>query len=179
MQRGWVAFAGNEDCARKTAARLLDPAPVSTPFRRLNDDDRRLCPHHYAATRLPLHQASPLPGWCYVSEEWYAREIEYAVSQGLAMRGARRADPEPRRLLLIELLASRLIVVRDEKARCACIRRSAGIAEQCSRRSRALSRFRLPVSQLDVFALPANCEHAGLAAADGRRRGVLAGRLQR
>ena len=30
----------------------------------------------YAATRLPLHQASPLPGWCYTSPEWYRREVE-------------------------------------------------------------------------------------------------------
>ena len=30
----------------------------------------------YAATRLPLHQASPLPGWCYTSPEWDRREVE-------------------------------------------------------------------------------------------------------
>src|SRR5258708_39265316 len=30
----------------------------------------------YVASRRPLAQASPLPGWCYVSPEWHAREIE-------------------------------------------------------------------------------------------------------
>jgi len=30
----------------------------------------------YAATRRPLAHASPLPGWCYYSPEWYARELE-------------------------------------------------------------------------------------------------------
>src|SRR6185369_2672411 len=33
-------------------------------------------PENYVASRKPLAQASPLPGWCYVSPEWHAREME-------------------------------------------------------------------------------------------------------
>src|SRR3954464_14677297 len=31
---------------------------------------------NYAASRRPLEQASPLPGSCYVSPAWHAREME-------------------------------------------------------------------------------------------------------
>lgn len=38
--------------------------------------DRMFSPEQYGPTRRPLGQASTLPGWCYVSPEWYAREVE-------------------------------------------------------------------------------------------------------
>jgi len=83
-------------------------------------------PHHYAATRLPLHRASPLPGWCYVSDEWYAR--------------VGRADriPDPGDFFSIELLRHPLIVVRDDKGQvrvhsALCRHRGAVIAEGAGR----------------------------------------------
>ena len=33
-------------------------------------------PQAYAESRKPLEQASPLPAACYVSPEWYERELE-------------------------------------------------------------------------------------------------------
>lgn len=72
-------------------------------------------PQHYAATRLPLHQASPLPGWCYVSEEWYAREIDTLFRKDWLCVGRVERIPNPGDFFSIELLRHPLIVVRDEK----------------------------------------------------------------
>ena len=72
-------------------------------------------PQHYAATRLPLHQASPLPGWCYVSEEWYAREIDTLFRKDWLCVGRAEQIPNPGDFFSIELLRHPLIVVRDDK----------------------------------------------------------------
>jgi choline monooxygenase len=72
-------------------------------------------PHNYAATRLPLHQASPLPGWCYVSEEWYAREMETLFRKDWLCVGRAEQIPKAGDFFSIELLRHPLIVVRDEK----------------------------------------------------------------
>jgi len=72
-------------------------------------------PRHYAATRLPLHQASPLPGWCYVSEEWYAREMETLFATDWLCVGRADQVANPGDFFSIELLRHPLIVVRDEK----------------------------------------------------------------
>ncbi|HLX28366.1 MAG TPA: aromatic ring-hydroxylating dioxygenase subunit alpha [Casimicrobiaceae bacterium] len=71
-------------------------------------------PEHYAATRLPLHRASPLPGWCYVSNEWYAREVDTLFRRDWLCVGRADQIPEPGDYFTIELLRHPLIVVRDE-----------------------------------------------------------------
>ena len=71
---------------------------------------------HYAATRLPLHQASPLPGWWYVSDEWYAREMETLFRKDWLCVGRTEQIPNPGDFFSIELLRHPLIVVRDEKS---------------------------------------------------------------
>ena len=72
-------------------------------------------PHHYLATRLPLHRASPLPGWCYVSDEWYAREVDTLFRKDWLCVGRVEQLPNPGDFFSIELLRHPLIVVRDEK----------------------------------------------------------------
>ncbi|HLI12085.1 MAG TPA: aromatic ring-hydroxylating dioxygenase subunit alpha [Alphaproteobacteria bacterium] len=70
----------------------------------------------YAATRRPLHQARPLPSWCYVSPEWYQAELD-AIFRG--PRGewlcVGRVDqvPEPGTYYTMPLLQQPLIIVRD------------------------------------------------------------------
>jgi phenylpropionate dioxygenase-like ring-hydroxylating dioxygenase large terminal subunit len=72
-------------------------------------------PQHYAATRLPLHQASPLPGWCYVSPEWHEREMDTLFRKDWLCVGRAERIPNPGDFFTIELLRHPLIVVRDEK----------------------------------------------------------------
>ena len=73
-------------------------------------------PNHYAATRLPLHQASTLPGWCYVSDEWYAREVDTLFRRDWLCVGRLDQIAAPGDYFTIELLQHPLIVVRDEKS---------------------------------------------------------------
>jgi choline monooxygenase len=72
----------------------------------------------YVASRRPLAQASPLPGWCYVSPEWHAREIETifrgAHSEWLCV-GRVDQIPNPGDFYTIPLLGQPLIVVRDKE----------------------------------------------------------------
>jgi len=72
----------------------------------------------YVASRRPLGQASPLPGWCYVSPEWHAREIETIFrgehSEWLCV-GRVDQIPNPGDFYTIPLLGQPLIVVRDKE----------------------------------------------------------------
>ena len=74
-------------------------------------------PEKYAASRRPLEQASPLPGWCYVSPEWHAREME-AMFRGPQSEWlcAGRVDqvPNPGDFYTIPVLGNPLIVARDK-----------------------------------------------------------------
>jgi hypothetical protein len=54
----------------------------------------------FAATQLPIKQASALPGFCYTSQEWYERErghtllaIEQQLLEELRFRSIRRRNP--------------------------------------------------------------------------------------
>jgi len=71
-------------------------------------------PQHYAATRLPLHKASPLPGWCYVSPEWHEREMDTLFRKDWLCVGRVEQVPNPGDYFSIELVGHPLIVVRDE-----------------------------------------------------------------
>ena len=74
-------------------------------------------PETYAASRRPLEQASPLPGWCYVSPEWHAREMETMFrgpnSEWLCVG---RVDQVPNSgdFYTIPVLGNPLIVARDK-----------------------------------------------------------------
>lgn len=71
-------------------------------------------PERYTATRRPLHQASPLPGWCYTSPEWYEKEIETIFLKDWLCVGRAEQIPAPGDFFSIELVGKPLIVVRDE-----------------------------------------------------------------
>ena len=74
-------------------------------------------PETYAASRRPLEQASPLPGWCYVSPEWHAREME-AMFRGPQSEWlcVGRVDQVPNAgdFYTIPVLGNPLIVARDK-----------------------------------------------------------------
>ena len=110
-------------------------------------------PEHYAAPRLPLNQASPLPAGATFRRSGTQREIDTLFRKDWLCVGPRRADPESRRLLL------------DRAARPSADRRArrerpgprALGAVPPSRRHRhgrrgPLPGVRVPVPQLDLFA---------------------------
>jgi choline monooxygenase len=72
-------------------------------------------PEHYRATRLPLHKASPLPGWCYTSPEWHQREIETLFRRDWLCVGRAEQVPDKGDFFSIEVIGQPLIVVRDEQ----------------------------------------------------------------
>src|SRR5687768_8127040 len=91
-------------------------------------------PEHYRATRLPLHRASPLPGWCYTSPEWHQREIETLFRRDWLCLGRAEQIPNPGDFFSIEVIGQPLIVVRDEQGQvrvhsAICRHRGAIIAE--------------------------------------------------
>ena len=77
-------------------------------------------PETYAATRRPLGQAAPLPGWCYASAQWHEREIERIFrgphSEWLCV-GRTDQVPKPGDFYTIALAGQPLIVARDHDDR--------------------------------------------------------------
>lgn len=71
-------------------------------------------PEHYVATRRPLHQATPLPGWCYVAPEWYARELDTIFRKEWLCVGRLEQVSNPGDFFSIEIIGQPMIVVRDE-----------------------------------------------------------------
>ena len=69
-------------------------------------------PEHYAASRRPLEQASPLPGWCYAAPEWYERELDAIFRTEWLCVGRVDQVPNPGDFYTIPLLGQPLIVVR-------------------------------------------------------------------
>jgi choline monooxygenase len=76
--------------------------------------DAMFSPETYARTRLPLHQASPLPGWCYTSAEWHQREIDTLFRKDWLCIARAEQVPNSGDFLSIEVIGQPLIVVRDE-----------------------------------------------------------------
>jgi choline monooxygenase len=71
-------------------------------------------PEHYQDTRKPLHQASTLPGWCYVDNEWYEREVEMLFKKNWICVGRVEQVPKAGDYYSIEIVGQPLIVIRDE-----------------------------------------------------------------
>jgi choline monooxygenase len=91
-------------------------------------------PEHFTSVRLPLQQASALPGWCYVSPEWYAREIDGFFRKDWLCIGRVDQIPEPGDYFTIDPIGQPLIAVRDENRQvrvhsAVCRHRGAVIAE--------------------------------------------------
>jgi len=88
----------------------------------------------YATTRLPLHQATPLPGWCYVAPEWYEREVKGLFLKDWLCVGRSEQVANPGDFFYIEVVGQPLLVVRDETRKvrvhsAVCRHRGAIIAE--------------------------------------------------
>jgi choline monooxygenase len=93
---------------------------------------------HYVATRRPLHQASALPAWCYVSPEWYSREIAGLFRRDWVCAGRVEQIPSRGDYFSFEVAGHPLIVVRDDgdqiRAHSAiCRHRGAVITESAGR----------------------------------------------
>jgi len=91
-------------------------------------------PEKYAATRLPLDQASNLPSWCYTSAEWHEREVETIFKTEWLCVGRVDQVPEPGDFYSIELIGRPLVVVRDNQRKvrvhsAICRHRGAVVAE--------------------------------------------------
>jgi len=71
-------------------------------------------PEHYKDTRKPLHEASTLPGWCYVDNEWYEREVEMLFKKNWICVGRVEQVPKSGDYYSIEIVGQPLIVIRDE-----------------------------------------------------------------
>ncbi|MBM3357386.1 MAG: aromatic ring-hydroxylating dioxygenase subunit alpha [Betaproteobacteria bacterium] len=71
----------------------------------------------YAASRRPLAEASPLPGSCYVSPEWYERELETIFRKEWLCVGRVDQVPNPGDFYTIPLLGQPLIVARDQNGK--------------------------------------------------------------
>lgn len=67
----------------------------------------------YALIRRPLHQAGPLPGWCYTDPEWHERELETIFRKDWLCVGRAEQIPERGDFFTIEVIKQPLIVVRD------------------------------------------------------------------
>lgn len=70
-------------------------------------------PELYAAVRRPLQQASTLPPHCYVSDAWYAREIETIFRREWLCIGRAEQIPNPGDFFTRTLIEQPIIVVRD------------------------------------------------------------------
>ncbi len=68
----------------------------------------------YEGVRKPLHEASPLPGHCYVSPEWYERELQTMFLKDWICLGRVEQIPTNGDHFSIEIVGRPLIVVRDE-----------------------------------------------------------------
>jgi choline monooxygenase len=100
-------------------------------------------PAQYASTRLPLNQASPLPGWCYTSPEWYQRELDTMFRKDWLCVGRAEQVPNMGDYYSIEVIGQPLIVVRDEtkqvRVQSALCRHRGAIITQTAGKTRAFA----------------------------------------
>lgn len=76
--------------------------------------DPKFAPESYTLIRKPLHQAGPLPHWCYTDQEWYEREVDQIFTKEWLCVGREEQLARPGDYFSIEILGKPLIVVRDE-----------------------------------------------------------------
>jgi len=70
-------------------------------------------PENYAKTRLPIEQASPLPGEVYTSQEWYDREMDTIFRKRWLQVTREEEIPSPGDYVRIDILGEPLIILRD------------------------------------------------------------------
>jgi len=72
-------------------------------------------PEKYAKTRLPIEEASPLPGEVYTSQEWYDREMETIFRKRWLQVTREEEIPNPGDYVRINMLDEPLVVLRDKE----------------------------------------------------------------
>ncbi|MDO8300181.1 aromatic ring-hydroxylating dioxygenase subunit alpha [Lacisediminimonas sp.] len=104
-------------------------------------DDPIFSPALYESTRRPLHEASPMPGACYVSPQWYEREMETMFRKDWLCVGRAEQIPAVGDHFSIEIIGQPMIVVRDEnneiKVHSALCRHRGAIITESAGRTRA------------------------------------------
>lgn len=71
-------------------------------------------PEHFALIRKPLHQAGPLPHWCYTDQDWYDHEVENIFRKDWLCVGRVEQIPNTGDYFTFNVIRQPLIVVRDE-----------------------------------------------------------------
>lgn len=72
-------------------------------------------PELFRETRRPAMEASGLPGFCYASPEWYAREIERIFLKEWLFVGRADQIPNAGDYMAFEIIGEPVIVVRDQQ----------------------------------------------------------------
>ena len=91
-------------------------------------------PEKYAKTRLPIEEASPLPGEVYTSQEWYDREMETIFKKRWLQVTREEEIPNPGDYVRIDILGEPLVILRDREGvvramSAACQHRNAELVE--------------------------------------------------
>lgn len=71
-------------------------------------------PAHYQKVRLPALEAETLPTWCYTSQEFYDREIDWMFKKVWNFVGREDEVPNPGDYMTFDLFGEPLIIVRDK-----------------------------------------------------------------
>lgn len=71
-------------------------------------------PERYAATRLPIEEATPLPPEVYLSEEWYEREVETIFQKEWLVATREEELPKPGDYVRIDIVGEPLVIIRGE-----------------------------------------------------------------
>ena len=72
-------------------------------------------PANFTATRLPLSQASGLPGFCYTRADWYEREVEQILFKEWICVGRTEQIEKPGDYFTERVAGEPVLVVRDER----------------------------------------------------------------
>jgi phenylpropionate dioxygenase-like ring-hydroxylating dioxygenase large terminal subunit len=83
----------------------------------MSTDKGMFDPKTFEPTRRPVMEASGLPGYCYSSAEWYAREIERIFLKEWLFVGRADQIPNVGDYLSLDLVEEPIIVVRDQQQR--------------------------------------------------------------
>ena len=71
-------------------------------------------PERYAATRLPIEEATPLPPDVYFSEEWYEREVETIFRKEWLVATREEEIPNPGDYVRLDIVGEPLVIIRGD-----------------------------------------------------------------
>jgi phenylpropionate dioxygenase-like ring-hydroxylating dioxygenase large terminal subunit len=76
------------------------------------NDQKQQAAEQFAGVRQPLTRAWNLPPHCYVSQEWYEREVSQMWSRSWILLGRREEVPNPGDYVRVDFLDEPLIMIR-------------------------------------------------------------------